>query len=200
MRLTPEILIAGYCQGYFPMADDEGEIGWYDPNPRAIIPLDGFHISKRLARRVRNGGFEIRVDHDFRAIMAACAEPRPKGGEWISSEMIDAYTALHELGFAHSVEAWRDGRLVGGLYGVASRCLFAGASMFSRETDASKVALVHLVDRLRRGGYLLLDSQFISGTHMLQFGTIEIPRAEYKRRLAEALDVDAAFYSSEQTS
>jgi leucyl/phenylalanyl-tRNA--protein transferase len=193
MRLTPDMLIAGYCQGLFPMADDAGEIGWYDPNPRAIIPLDAFHASRRLARRVRNGGFEIRVDHGFRVVMAACAEPRPNQGGWISPEMIDAYTELHELGFAHSVETWRDGRLVGGLYGVAIRGLFAGESMFSRETDASKVALVHLVDRLRRGGYTLLDSQYVVGTHMLQFGTIEIPRAEYKRRLAKALKVETTF-------
>jgi len=193
MRLTPDMLIAGYCQGFFPMADDNGEIGWDDPNPRAIIPLDAFHASKRLARRVRNGGFELRVDYDFRAVMAACAKPRPNNAGWISSEMIDAYTELHELGFAHSVETWRDGRLVGGLYGVAIRGLFAGESMFSRETDASKVALVHLVERLRRGGYTLLDSQYIAGTHMLQFGTIEIPRAEYKRRLRAALEIETTF-------
>ena len=193
MHLTPDILIAGYCQALFPMASDDGEIAWYDPNPRAIIPLDGFHVPHRLARRVRNGGFEIRVDHDFRAVMEACAEPRPGQGGWISAELIDAYTELHRLGFAHSVEAWRDGRLAGGLYGVAIRGLFAGESMFSRETDASKVALVHLVDRLRRGGFALLDSQYIAGTHMLQFGTIEIPRAEYKRRLAAALRVETTF-------
>jgi leucyl/phenylalanyl-tRNA---protein transferase len=193
MRLTPDMLISGYCQGFFPMADDDGEIGWYDPNPRAIIPLDAFHISKRLARRVRNGGFEIRVDYDFRAVMSACAEPRPNHGDWISPEMIDVYTELHHFGFAHSVETWRDGRLVGGLYGVAIRGLFAGESMFSRETDASKVALVHLVERLRRGGYTLLDSQYIATSHMLQFGSIEIPRAEYKRRLAEALMVETTF-------
>ncbi|MEO7909830.1 MAG: leucyl/phenylalanyl-tRNA--protein transferase [Roseiflexaceae bacterium] len=193
MRLTPDMLIAGYCQGFFPMADDQGEIGWYDPNPRAIIPLDTFHASKRLARRVRNGGFEIRVDYDFRAVMTACAEPRPNQGGWISPEMIDDYTALHDLGFAHCVETWRDGQLVGGLYGVAIRGLFAGESMFSRETDASKVALVYLVERLKRGGYTLLDSQYIVGTHMLQFGTIEISRAEYKRRLRAALEIETTF-------
>jgi len=193
MLLTPDILLAGYCQGYFPMADENGEISWYDTNPRAIIPLDAFHAPRRLARRVRNGGFEIRIDHDFRAIMVACAEPRPNQGGWISPEMIDAYTELHQAGFAHSVETWRDGRLVGGLYGVAIRGLFAGESMFSRETDASKVALVHLVERLRRGGFTLLDSQYIVGEHMLQFGTIEIPRAEYKRRLQEALLVETTF-------
>jgi leucyl/phenylalanyl-tRNA--protein transferase len=183
MLLTPDILLAGYCQGYFPMADEDGAISWYDTNPRAIIPLDAFHAPRRLARRVRNGGFEIRVDHDFRAVMAACAEPRPNQGGWISPEMIDAYTALHQAGFAHSVEAWRDGRLVGGLYGVAIAGLFAGESMFSRETDASKVALVHLVERLRRGGFVLLDSQYVVGGHMLQFGTVEISRAEYNRRI-----------------
>jgi leucyl/phenylalanyl-tRNA---protein transferase len=194
MRLTPDILIAGYCQGLFPMADDDGTISWYDPHPRAIIPLDAFHVPKRLGRRVRNGGFEIRVDYDFHAIMAACAEPRPgHDGTWIAPQMIDAYVALHDLGFAHSVETWRDGRLVGGLYGVAIRGLFAGESMFSRATDASKVALVHLVERLRRGGFTLLDSQYIVGTHMLQFGTVEIPRAEYKRRLRDALMVETAF-------
>jgi leucyl/phenylalanyl-tRNA--protein transferase len=194
MRLTPDILLSGYCQGYFPMADDDGAIGWYDPNPRAIIPLDAFRIPRRLARRSRNGGFEIRVDHDFRAVMAACAQPRAgHDGTWISPEMVDAYTALHHAGFAHSVETWRAGELVGGLYGVAIGGLFAGESMFSRETDASKVALVHLVERLRRGGFTLLDSQYIVGSHMLQFGTIEISRAEYKRRLLQALQVDATF-------
>src|SRR6476646_1229275 len=106
MRLTPDMLIAGYCQGLFPMADDTGEIGWYDPHPRAIIPLDAFHASKRLARRVRNGGFEMRVDYDFRAVMTACAEPRPNQGGWIAPERIDAYTALHRLGLAHCVETW----------------------------------------------------------------------------------------------
>jgi leucyl/phenylalanyl-tRNA--protein transferase len=194
MRLTPDILIAGYSQGLFPMSHDDGEIYWYDPNPRAIIPLDAFHVPQRLARRVRNGGFELRVDYDFRAVMAACAEPRSNDdGTWISAEMIDAYTELHQLGFAHSVEAWQAGHLVGGLYGVAIRGLFAGESMFSRATDASKVALVHLVERLRRGGFVLLDSQYIVGTHMLQFGTIEIPRAEYKRRLRHALLVETVF-------
>ena len=194
MHLTPDILLSGYCQGYFPMADDDGEIGWYDPDPRAILPLDAFHVPRRLARTARNGPFEVRVDFDFRAVMQACAEPAPdRERTWISPHMIDAYTVLHRLGFAHSVETWREGRLVGGLYGVAIRGLFAGESMFSRETDASKVALVHLVERLRRGGFRLLDSQYIAVPHMLQFGTIEIPRAEYKRRLREALEVQTTF-------
>jgi leucyl/phenylalanyl-tRNA--protein transferase len=194
MRLTPHLLIAAYSQGIFPMADEEGRISWYDPDPRAIIPLDAFHVPRRLARTVRSGRFEIRVDTAFRAVMEACAAPAPgRETTWISPEMIDAYTALHQLGFAHSVEAWREGRLVGGLYGVALRGLFAGESMFSRETDASKVALVHLVERLRRGGFVLLDTQFLVGGHMRQFGAIEIPRREYKRRLAHALQVEAVF-------
>ena len=192
MRLTPDILIAGYCQGLFPMADDNGEISWYDPHPRAIIPLDTFHASKRLARRVRNGGFEIRVDHDFRAVMTACAEPRPNQGGWISPEMIDTYTALHRLGFAHCVETWRAGQLVGGLYGVAIRGLFAGESMFSRETDASKVALVHLVQGLKRSGFVLLDTQFITA-HLARFGAIEIARERYLLKLHDALNREAAW-------
>jgi leucyl/phenylalanyl-tRNA--protein transferase len=194
MELTPDILIAAYCQGLFPMPNETGEIAWYDPNPRAIIPLDAFHVPRRLARRVRNGGFDIRFDHDFRAVIAGCAEPGPgRESTWIDQQMLEAYIRLHDLGLAHSVETWRDGRLVGGLYGVAIRGLFAGESMFSREPDASKVALVHLVERLRRGGFVLLDSQYIVGDHMLQFGTIEISRREYKRRLAQALTVGARF-------
>ncbi|KPV53290.1 leucyl/phenylalanyl-tRNA--protein transferase [Kouleothrix aurantiaca] len=194
IQLTPENLIAGYCQGLFPMADYDGTINWYDVRRRAIIPLDAFHVPKRLARRVRHGGFEIRVDTCFREVMLACAGPRADHeGTWISDEMVEVYTALHEMGFAHSVEAWAGGELVGGLYGVAIRGLFAGESMFSRATDASKVALVHLVERLQRGGFQLLDSQYIVGEHMLQFGTIEISRAEYQRRLAAALAVETTF-------
>lgn len=194
MNLTPDMLIAGYCQGLFPMADEAGEIHWYDVKQRAIIPLEAFHVPRRLARRVRGGGFEIRVDTSFRAVMQACAAPRPgHDGTWIGEAMVDAYTELHTLGFAHSVEAWRDGRLVGGLYGVAVRGLFAGESMFSHVTDASKVALVYLVERLRRGGFALLDTQYIVGAHMLQFGAIEISRAEYQRRLRAALAVEAVF-------
>ena len=195
MQLDPHMLIAAYCQGIFPMAHD-GEIYWYDPEPRSIVPLDGFHVSSRLARTVRNGGFEIRTDTSFRVVMQACAELKPNRGEstWISPELIDAYTQLHTLGLAHSVETWRENQLVGGLYGVAIRGLFAGESMFSRERDASKVALVHLVERLRRGGFVLLDTQFVSGSgHMRQFGAIDIPSAEYKRRLAQALQIPAVF-------
>lgn len=192
--LTPEMLIAAYCQGLFPMADERGVIHWYDPHPRAILPIETFHVPHRLARTVRKGVFTIRTDTAFTEVMRACAEPAAgRETTWISEDMIVAYTELHRMGFAHSVEAWRDGRLVGGLYGVAIRGLFAGESMFSRERDASKVALVHLVERLRRGGYVLLDSQFLGSPHLLQFGLIEIPRWEYRRRLAHALQVDASW-------
>ncbi len=194
MTLTPDLLIAAYSQGIFPMADESGAIGWYEPSIRAIIPLDGFRVSHRLARTVRSGRFEVRVDTAFEAVMRACAAPAPgRESTWIAEEMVGAYGELHRLGFAHSVECWREGRLVGGLYGVAIRGLFAGESMFHTERDASKVALAHLVERLRAGGFELLDSQYIVGEHMLQFGTIEISRAEYHRRLRGAMGVDARF-------
>jgi leucyl/phenylalanyl-tRNA--protein transferase len=192
--LTPDLLVAAYSQGIFPMADENGSIDWYEPRIRAIIPLEGFTMPRRLARTVRSGRFEVRYNTAFEAVMRACAEPAPeRGGMWISEEMITAYSALHHLGQAHSVECWREGELVGGLYGVSIGGLFAGESMFHRERDASKVALVHLVERLRAGGFVLLDSQYIVGTHMLQFGTLEIPRAEYHRRLRMALRVEARF-------
>jgi leucyl/phenylalanyl-tRNA--protein transferase len=184
MRLTPDILISAYCQGIFPMADAEGEVAFYEPRVRGVIPLDErFHVPKRLARTVRSGHFTVRFDSAFEQVIRA----------WISEEIVEAYTELHRLGYAHSVESWREGRLVGGLYGVAIRGLFAGESMFFHERDASKVALVHLVDRLRRGGFTLLDSQYLSGDHMRQFGAEEISRAEYHRRLRAALQVDAVF-------
>lgn len=193
IRLTPQLLLAAYCQGVFPMSHDNGEIRWYDPDPRAIIPLDAFHTPRRLARTVRNGPFEIRADYAFQAVMEACAHPAPgRESTWISPEFVAAYTELHAHGFAHSVEAWREGRLVGGLYGVAVRGLFAGESMFSHETDASKVALVHLVERLRRGGFVLLDTQFMTD-HLARFGTQLISRAEYQSRLALALRTPAIF-------
>jgi leucyl/phenylalanyl-tRNA--protein transferase len=173
------------------MADHRGNISWYDPDPRAIIPLDSFSVPRRLARTMRSGRFAFRIDHDFRQIMRACAERAPdRPSTWISPGLIEAYTTLHRLGFAHSVETWREGKLVGGLYGVAIRGLFAGESMFSREPDASKAALVYLVERLRAGGFQLLDTQFVT-PHLARFGATEIPRAEYKRRLAQALAVDA---------
>jgi leucyl/phenylalanyl-tRNA--protein transferase len=194
MKLTPELLLYGYSQGVFPMADQDGNIYWYDPDPRAIIPLDEkFHVSRRLARTIRQGGFEVRFDHNFRAVMEACAEPAPgRGATWINQEIIEAYCELHALGFAHSVETWRGDELAGGLYGVAVRGLFAGESMFSRGRDSSKIALVYLVERLRRQGFVLLDTQFMT-EHLKQFGTVEISRRAYQLRLARALAVEARF-------
>jgi leucyl/phenylalanyl-tRNA--protein transferase len=185
------MLFAGYSQGLFPMADDDG-IEWYDVDPRAIIPLDAFHVPQRLARTVRSGKFTVTTDVCFRQVMEACAAPHPgRETTWISEEMVDAYCEFHQMHLAHSIEVWRDGALAGGLYGVAIGGLFAGESIFTIERDAGKVALVHLVERLRRAGFVLLDTQFIVGPHMRQFGAIEISRAEYRRRLAAALRVDA---------
>jgi leucyl/phenylalanyl-tRNA--protein transferase len=195
MQLSPQLLLSAYAQGMFPMADADGTIGWYEPQIRAVIPLDErFHVPRRLARTLRKAPFEVRVNTAFSAVIAACAAVHSgRPSTWISAEMIAAYTQLHHLGHAHSVECWRDGELVGGLYGVSLGGLFAGESMFSRVRDASKVALVHLVERLRAGGFVLLDSQYIVGPHMLQFGTEEISRQEYHRRLRAALQVTARF-------
>jgi len=191
VSLTPEYLLYGYLNGYFPMADpDEGDaIYWYAPDPRAIIPLDTFYVSKNLAKLVRRGIFEIRYDTAFEAVMRGCAN-REK--TWISEEIITAYTALHHLGFAHSVECWKDGHLAGGLYGVALGGAFFGESMFTRVRDASKVALVHLVERLRQNGFVLLDTQFIT-PHLARFGAVEIPRNEYERRLVYARQLPATW-------
>ncbi len=191
--LTPDVLLRAYARGIFPMAHPDGEVYWYAPDPRAILPLDGLHVSTSLKRALRSGRFEVRVDSAFVQVMRACAEARPgRETTWISEELVDAYTRLHRLGFAHSVEAWRDGRLAGGLYGVTLRGLFAGESMFSRERDASKVALVHLAHRLRARGFTLLDTQFLT-PHLQRLGAIEIPAAVYQQLLAEALQVPARF-------
>lgn len=194
MTLSPQLLLAAYSQGFFPMALDDNLIYWYDPDPRALIPLDErFHVPRRLRRVVRSGRFEVRVDSAFRAVMEACATPAPDREEtWISSHMIDVYTELHRMGHAHSVETWRDGQLVGGLYGVTIGGAYAGESMFSRESDASKVALVALVERLRQGGFVLLDTQFVTD-HLAQFGTYEVSRKEYQRQLEHALTLHAVF-------
>ena len=189
------MLLTGYAQGIFPMAHAEHnwEVYWYAPDPRTILPLDTFHVSKSLARTVRKGIYEIRYDTAFREVMLACAEPRGDGqGTWISDELIDGYLELHEMGFAHSVEAWLDGELVGGLYGIALRGMFAGESMFHRATDASKVCLVHLVEHLKAKGFVLHDCQFMT-PHLSKFGAQEITRYEYEERLRDALLVDAHF-------
>ena len=167
------------------MGLEDGEIGWFSPDPRGILPLDAIHVPHRLARVVRSGHFEVSVNRDFAGVMAACADRREEG-TWINDDVFDCYTALHRLRLAHSVEVWRDRRLVGGLYGVHLGGAFFGESMFHRVTDASKVALMALVDRLQRRGFLLLDVQWVT-PHLRRFGAIEIPRREYLERLDAAL-------------
>jgi leucyl/phenylalanyl-tRNA--protein transferase len=191
-RPTPELLVRAYSHGVFPMADPvSGRMEWFSPDPRAIIPLDGFRTPRSLLRTVRRGDFEIRTDTAFEAVIRACGRPRGADNPtWIDERIIRAYCGLHERGLAHAIEAWRCSRLVGGLYGVHIGAAFFGESMFVRPdlggTDASKVCLVHLVDHLRRRGFSLLDTQF-SNDHIAQFGAIEIPRAAYLARLAEAV-------------
>ena len=193
VNLNSHLLLNAYSQGIFPMAQPDGAIYWYDPDPRAILPLDSFHVSRSLARRIRRGGFEIRVDSDFRTVITACAEPASgRESTWISPEIIAAYCELHELGFAHSVETWVEGELAGGLYGVTLGGLFAGESMFSRATDASKIALVYLVERLKRRRFQLLDIQFMT-EHLRRFGAIEIPRHRYQQYLEKALQIWTRF-------
>jgi leucyl/phenylalanyl-tRNA--protein transferase len=186
-----QYLIAAYAQGAFPMGLEDGEIGWFSPDPRGILPLDTFHYSSRLARVMRQRKFQITVDTDFAGVMRACAEHRDEG-TWITGEILESYTALHARGLAHSVEARQDGRLVGGLYGVHLGAAFFGESMFHTVTDASKVALAALVDLMRANGFTLLDTQWTT-PHLAQFGGVEIPRDEYLVRLADALGRRAAF-------
>ena len=191
LTLTPEGVLLAYRHGIFPMADERsGEVLWFRPDPRAIIRLDGFHVSRSLARTLRRGLFEIRFDTDFEGVMRGCAD-RP-GGTWISERFVEVYAALHEAGHAHSVEAWRDGRLVGGTYGVALGGAFMAESMFHRETDASKVALAALVSRLRERGFILLDVQYLT-PHLESLGAVEIARREYERKLGQALTLPCRF-------
>jgi leucyl/phenylalanyl-tRNA--protein transferase len=192
--LDPALVIRAYREGVFPMGLEDGEIGWFSPDPRGILPLDAVHVPHRLARVVRSGHFEVSVDRDFAGVMAACAD-RPDEGTWINDDVFDCYTALHRLGLAHSVEVWREGRLVGGLYGVHLGGAFFGESMFHRVTDASKVALMALVDRLQRRGFALLDVQWVT-PHLRRFGAIEIPRREYLERLDAALARPCGFEAS----
>jgi len=191
LTLTPDGVELAYRHGIFPMAEEgSGEILWFRPDPRAIIPLDGFHISRSLARTLRRGIFEIRVDTDFEGVMRGCAD-RPEG-TWISERFVEVYGALHRAGKAHSVEAWRDGRLVGGAYGLALGGAFMAESMFHRETDASKVALAALVGRLSERGFTVLDVQYMT-PHLESLGAVEITRREYERRLERALALDRTF-------
>ncbi len=195
MKLSPDLLLAAYAQGIFPM-DQDGEIYWFDPDPRAILPLDGLHVSRSLARTMRRGDFEVYRDVDFGRVIRACARNDTGRNEtWISEEIIAAYEKLAELGFAHTVEVWQKGMLVGGLYGVTLNGFFAGESMFSVQSDSSKIALVHLVHYLRMQGFRLLDVQFLT-EHLRRLGAIEVPRRKYKRLLARALETPATFQAS----
>lgn len=193
LELTPQLLLAAYCQGMFPMARSRmsRRVEWFSPDPRAVLPLDRFRCPRSVRSKWRRGVFEIRHDTAFEDVIRACAEPRPGHPEtWINDAIIDAYVALHRLGYVHSVEAWRDGELVGGLYGVRVGAAFCGESMFHRPgpgTDASKVCLAHLVDHLRRQGFILLDVQ-INSDHMERFGAVDIPRSRYLAQLNAALD------------
>jgi leucyl/phenylalanyl-tRNA--protein transferase len=192
-QLTPEILLRAYAEGLFPMAERRGDptLYWVSPEKRGVIPLDNFHVPHRLARTVRAGHFTVTADRAFREVMLACAAPAPGREEtWINDEILRLYTALHTGGHAHSIECWQNGEMVGGLYGVRLGAAFFGESMFSRARDASKVALVHLVKGLRRGGFVLLDTQFITA-HLARFGAVEIAREQYLLRLQDALNREA---------
>ena len=198
LQLTPEILIRAYAAGIFPMAEsaDDPELFWVDPRRRGILPLDACHVPRRLGRVVRQQIFEIRCDSAFEEVIRSCAQASEKRpNTWINDEIVRLYAALFARGAAHSVECWRVGELVGGLYGVSLGAAFFGESMFSRESEASKVALVHLVARLRLGGFRLLDTQFLT-PHLARFGGIEISRRHYHRLLAEALSYRAVFPSA----
>ena len=188
--LRPETLLDAYRHGVFPWFDEMTPICWWSPDPRTVLPLDGLHVGRRLARTLRSGRFTVSVNRDFAGVIRGCTEREE--GTWITSEMVTAYERLHALGHAHSVEVWQDGELAGGLYGVAVGGLFAGESMFHRRTDASKVALAALVGRLRERGFVLFDVQMTT-PHLLRMGAIEIPRAEYLERLREAVVLDVTF-------
>jgi leucyl/phenylalanyl-tRNA--protein transferase len=195
VEITPEVLLKAYGCGIFPMADsaDDPALHWIEPPMRGIIPLEGFYISSRLARTVRSDRFVVRVNADFEGVLDGCAAPHPgRQRTWISHRIRGLYTKLHEIGHCHSVEAYEDGKLVGGLYGVCLGRAFFGESMFHTATDASKVALVHLVARLRAGGYRLLDTQFVTD-HLRTFGAVEVAKAQYHKLLEAALIGEADF-------
>jgi leucyl/phenylalanyl-tRNA--protein transferase len=189
--LHPARLLQAYRNGIFPWYSENEPVCWWSPDPRAIFELDRFHVSRRLARTIRSGQFELTVNRDFPGVIRGCAEGRADG-TWITPEMIEAYEKLHQLGYAHSVEMFSDGRLAGGVYGVAIGGFFAGESMFSRRSDASKVALAHLVWRLRSRGFKLLDTQFLT-PHTIRMGALEIPRRQYLARLRDAIRQPVTF-------
>ena len=195
LEITPQVLLKAYACGIFPMAESADDPGlyWIEPELRGVMPLDRFHLSKRLARTVRQDVFEVRVDSDFEAVIEGCAAPAPgRRKTWINQRIRKLYGDLFEIGRCHTVETWREGKLVGGLYGIRLGGAFFGESMFSRERDASKVALCHLVARLKVGGFRLLDTQFVT-EHLTRFGAVEVPRRDYHVLLEHALEVDGDF-------
>lgn len=197
IEITPQVLLKAYACGIFPMAEsaDDPALYWIEPERRGVVPLDSFHLPRRLARTIRNGTFQVRIDSDFQAVIEGCAAPAPgRRKTWINTRIRDLYTALFDMGHCHTVEVWRDRRMVGGLYGVRLGGAFFGESMFHTERDASKVALAYLVARLKAGRFRLLDTQFITD-HLRSFGAIELDREIYHGRLEAALAVDADFYS-----
>lgn len=190
-KLTPQTLLNAYANGYFPMAEtqDSKELLWFSPDPRGVLPIEGFNIPRGLSRFMKKHPFTLKVDSDFHGAITGCAELSNRRAEtWINPEIVRLYSKLHEMGHAHSVETWRDGKLVGGLYGVSIGGAFFGESMFSREAEASKVALVTLVEILREAGYTLLDTQYVN-PHLEQFGILAMPKRTYKRKLEKALNV-----------
>jgi leucyl/phenylalanyl-tRNA---protein transferase len=194
--LSPELLLCAYASGLFPMANDRFDptIHWIEPRRRGILPLEAFHVPRSLRKVIRQARFEIRVDSAFAQVIGACAASRAdRPRTWLNDELLEMYCALHERGYAHSVEAWADGRLAGGLYGVSLGAAFFGESMFTRERDASKVALADLVERLRAGGYRLLDTQFVTD-HLRRFGAMEVSRPTYRALLRDAIETPATFY------
>lgn len=194
-RIPPDLLIRAYASGVFPMSEsaEDPEVFWVRPESRGVIPLNGFHMPKRLAKTIRQDRFEIRRDTDFDGVIDGCAEPRPgRRRTWINGPIREAYAELFRRGHCHTVEAWREGRLVGGLYGVSLGRAFFGESMFARERDASKVCLAHLVEHLKARGFELLDTQFTT-EHLKRFGAVDVPRGRYERLLAEALSGEAKF-------
>lgn len=195
-RIPTDLLLKAYASGVFPMAEsaDDPEVFWVRPEARGIIPLDAFHVPRSLRKTVRREPFDIRIDDDFAGVIDACAEVRDeRRTTWINAPIREAYIDLNRIGHAHSVEAWHEGRLAGGLYGVTLGRAFFGESMFSRQTDASKVCLVHLVQRLRDRAFVLLDTQFTT-EHLKHFGAIDVPRRKYETMLEQALQGTATFY------
>lgn len=196
LKITPEVLLKAYACGIFPMAESASDptLYWIEPEARGILPLDQIYVPKRLARTIRQEKFEIRVDSDFDGVIEGCAAPKPgRKSTWINDQISDLYGQLFDMGYCHTIETWKDGELVGGLYGVHLNGAFFGESMFSTQRDASKVALIYLAARLIYGGFKLLDTQFVTG-HLTQFGAIEISRMEFHKHLCRALEYHGGFH------